>query len=1061
MEQIFIKPEDLTLKISSSYNPDIYDPSRYDAFLDWLCGTREYQKEAIRATTLFLLAWEYSSLADLAKRGYAKNPILGEKYGSERHFLDSLHLSDKLACNIDLATGTGKSYVIYGIAQIMLAEWAIDRVLVLAPSLQIKEWLTKKFKDLASDMRLKSLLPNDAKMKNPRIIWATETIENGDICIENVHSTYKGTKTSIGDSLLENGPRTLVLNDEAHHIYSKADRDVKKWFEFLSDTDYNFKYIVWFSGTPYIENEYFSDVIYRYGISEAMEAGFIKKVDYIKEIEGVDLKDGYKKFQIIHQNHENFREKYALIKPITIFISKDIGHCISDREDILSYLAKETGKKKSELEDKVLIVTSDKAHEKNLEILKTVNESHNPVEWICSVSMLTEGWDVANVIQIVPSEEKAFNSKLLISQVIGRWLRIPEVYKGEDMRVKVLNHIRFWDSIHHLVDEVLEREARIHSYPVDARSEYNFDVHNLVYSRDTHMIDATPKNIYDFKKLKSEWMRLASDEDKDEIEITYQGLDSETDEYKERYEIKRELRSIEETAQEIYNKLLSYDTELKTNYSDDWTIEDLKTLIRKSLKLKPEQTKISKDVGVKILQWFWVVKREWAKNVRYELRPQKIETKNTKELARSGIARISLEKKIAKLFYDEKSLTASDNEDKEVLEYLREEVVWKYVVEVRNSYFFKTPLNLILASRDPEGIFVDMLLKEENAKVIDKWIKSRDKGFYEIEYSWRKWEHQQHEKDFNPDFFIRIWNQTIVIEVKDDTASKEYSRDFFKNIAKYQQAKKHFQDLNSFLKESKIDQSYYFHFASPKDFPTLFRFMRSGNIADYLSTIDEVYERSEDYTTLREVYRFDDSDLKAQFWNHWDTLEENTQIFLRTAEKNYQENIDNTAYSFPLEKLCSAFEYESRIKIFDRLRDNEDLSYEIIEEEQNIWDRGSKQLQDYFELKGNRLDLWTMEYALRKNQTIRKYIKDNFQNSAFFLSSTEIILDHLRAQKYEKISKDVLSKELPNIIFLVRWKYRNETSHGEKVGSKEEFEDLRWLLIYQYGILQKIANLDD
>ena len=56
MEKVFIKPEDLILKISSSYNPDIYDPSRYDAFLDGLCGTREYQKEAIRATTLFLLA---------------------------------------------------------------------------------------------------------------------------------------------------------------------------------------------------------------------------------------------------------------------------------------------------------------------------------------------------------------------------------------------------------------------------------------------------------------------------------------------------------------------------------------------------------------------------------------------------------------------------------------------------------------------------------------------------------------------------------------------------------------------------------------------------------------------------------------------------------------------------------------------------------------------------------------------------------------------------------------------------------------------------------------------
>jgi hypothetical protein len=72
------------------------------------------------------------------------------------------------------------------------------------------------------------------------------------------------------------------------------------------------------------------------------------------------------------------------------------------------------------------------------------------------------------------------------------------------MRVKVLNHIRFGDSIHHLVDEVLEKEERIHSYPIDARSEYNFDVHNLVYSRDTHIIDSVANNIYDFKKLKSE-----------------------------------------------------------------------------------------------------------------------------------------------------------------------------------------------------------------------------------------------------------------------------------------------------------------------------------------------------------------------------------------------------------------------------------------------------------------------------------------------------------------------------------------------------------------------------
>ena len=33
--------------------------------------------------------------------------------------------------------------------------------------------------------------------------------------------------------------------------------------------------------------------------------------------------------------------------------------------------------------------------------------------------MLSEGWDVKNVFQIVPHEERAFNSKLLIAQVLG------------------------------------------------------------------------------------------------------------------------------------------------------------------------------------------------------------------------------------------------------------------------------------------------------------------------------------------------------------------------------------------------------------------------------------------------------------------------------------------------------------------------------------------------------------------------------------------------------------------------------------------------------------------
>ena len=80
--------------------------------------------------------------------------------------------------------------------------------------------------------------------------------------------------------------------------------------------------------------------------------------------------------------------------------------------------------------EKVLIVTSANEHKNNIPILRRVDDKDNPVEWITSVSMLSEGWDVKNVFQIVPHEERAFNSKLLIAQVLGRGLRIPEVYKG-------------------------------------------------------------------------------------------------------------------------------------------------------------------------------------------------------------------------------------------------------------------------------------------------------------------------------------------------------------------------------------------------------------------------------------------------------------------------------------------------------------------------------------------------------------------------------------------------------------------------------------------------------
>ena len=77
------------------------------------------------------------------ERDEREKGVLAARYGSwagmERH----LQLPDQLAASLDLATGTGKNYVLYGIAAILLAEGAVDRVLVPCPSLTIEAGLTE------------------------------------------------------------------------------------------------------------------------------------------------------------------------------------------------------------------------------------------------------------------------------------------------------------------------------------------------------------------------------------------------------------------------------------------------------------------------------------------------------------------------------------------------------------------------------------------------------------------------------------------------------------------------------------------------------------------------------------------------------------------------------------------------------------------------------------------------------------------------------------------------------------------------------------------------------
>ncbi len=826
-KQTFLN-KDLVLRVSPSYDPRKFEPNKYEAFLDALCGNREYQKEAIRITLRYFLGGEYQSLRELAEENYHSNPKLQEKYSSFEDFSRVLQLPDQLSGSLDHATATGKSYVMYGIARIMLAEGAVDQVLVLCPSNTIEAGLKEKFLSLSADKTLKDLLPSDSIVANPRIINASNTIQRGDICIENIHATYINTKSAIEDSLVGKGERTLVLNDEAHHLMNPSDTALKKWKEFLLDSKYGFKFIVNVSGTCYIGSEYFTDVIHRFSLKNSIEEKFVKSIRYVAE-DSSGSED--EKFQKIYENHiENKTVKYREVKPLTILVTKDIAACKRLTEKLTTFLAEKENISKEQAAEKVLIVTSANEHKNNIPILRRVDDRDNPIEWITSVSMLSEGWDVKNVFQIVPHEERAFNSKLLIAQVLGRGLRIPPVYKGEQPIVTVFNHDKWSSNIKHLVDEVMEIEKRLYSYPVEKKGDYNFDLYNINYKRTEEKVEYPQENPYEL--LKKEYIAYSSQAEvvpEDTVYVTAINRARET----VTYSITHKLYSVEEIAQDVFNRLLIFDQEAETEYSQKFTKQKIAKIIRKSLaEIQDESGKVNETNRIATLKAFGVIKRKGTKSLRFKIEAQKLLKISTKEIRKNSLGVGSL-RHDSTVFWDDYSITLGESADIKLLKEIEEDesLPRSAIIKVENKYNFKTPLNVAFASHEPERRFIRGLTSDKVSRTINAWIKSLDVGFYSIDYSWRKGEHPK-QGSFNPDFFIKIGQDILVIEIKsDDDISDE-------NRAKLRYAREHFARVNDLQKE----QRYYFKFLSPASFELFFQMLSNGTYQDFKSELEAKLE---------------------------------------------------------------------------------------------------------------------------------------------------------------------------------------------------------------------------
>lgn len=838
------KIADQVLKVSDDSERTQSIIARYDAFLNLLCSGRySFQRAAIQTPLAFLVSEKYPNTEALAVENFNGREVIQKRYENKGEFLDRLPLRDQKAVSVDLATGAGKSFVIYGLAAIALAEGLVDKVLVLCPSLTIEDGLREKFSSFIGNSEFSAIMKEiRAVVTTPGLKTGNESIGKGDICVENIHAVYERTGTSIYDSFKNQGTRVLVLNDEAHHIFSKADVATKKWLEFLKNPDYAFQYIVNFTGTPYIGNDYFPDVVCRYGLKQAIEDKVVKKPNYKEE-------QTYKEhsWDVTYRIHKKNKADYgAQRKPISIIVTETIAGCVEVWNELVRYLMNKEKLARVDAEKQCIWVTSgvpsgkaererieaivekpEKKREENLALLKKVDDADNPVEWIVSVSMLTEGWDVKNVFQIVPHESRAFNSKLLIAQVLGRGLRVPPGM--EQPLVTINNHEKWEEEIRNLLKEVLEIENQLGWGYLPEKSKYLFPLFNLDYEPVETTVETktqrakAPEVSFKPQALRTEELSVFSETGTLKTEI-------ENPDYV----------TIPYAAKQLKMFLKEKDAKL----SKEWPLTRIEAFIKTGLsKAGQDISFLSKENLLSLQQAFGPMFRDLnQQNPRISQKPKNLKEIDLSKMPRQVFSESAL-KQHGTIYYSPGSEKGFTLEEANLwTDYLKKKKVAQEIgeadlsedardiakaLEPVDAAKLKTPWNIHYASYEPERVFSRWLI--EHADLFESFVKMPDRGVYSFPYSYKPAStartHVKNE-NFNPDFFIllRDSHNVLVVEIKG-----EEDRDKNRSAAKFRDGKRHFAMLNQKLVDAGKPWTYYFYFLSPEDFTKFFDAVKEGS----------------------------------------------------------------------------------------------------------------------------------------------------------------------------------------------------------------------------------------
>jgi type III restriction enzyme len=442
------------------------------------------QREAVETFIYLSEVKRASSFADLIE--YARAPIMIDPVESKRQ---------RLA--MKMATGSGKT-----MAMSLCIAWSYlharrepdspmaTSFLVIAPNVIVFERLKSDFGDAAT-FRRDPLIPpewfEDFQLAVVLQDQLTPVTTPGVLFLTNVQRLYESPKRSKDSSpnpveamvgprvtaatsssaealfqLIASRGRVMVVNDEAHHVWSeklKWNQSIERLHETLSrnaadDLGAGVVAQLDYSATPKDQKgQSFRHVVVDYSLAEAVDDGIVK-TPVIGELHGAEPELGSSAVQRYRRwidaavgRWRKFDEDLAPSgKSPVLFVMCENTQAADEIGDYLRQLPDFAG-------DKLLVIHTNRSGEitkADLDLARQtardIDGEDSPVRCIVSVLMLREGWDVRNVSVIVTLRSLTAKAKILPEQALGRGLRrMTPPGSGFDERVVVIEHEAFRD----------------------------------------------------------------------------------------------------------------------------------------------------------------------------------------------------------------------------------------------------------------------------------------------------------------------------------------------------------------------------------------------------------------------------------------------------------------------------------------------------------------------------------------------------------------------------------------------------------------------------------------